>query len=59
MSKKKLTSAQTKLMNQYYHCTEPKENPDIDVFVCEDTADLHFIDQVTEETIGIVRDSER
>ena len=44
-------------LNQYYHCTEPKKNKNVDVFVCEETADLHFINVKTKKTEHIVKAS--
>jgi len=44
----------SKFLNEYYYKTEKKSNDDIEVFVCEDTCYLHFINMKTNKTIHII-----
>ncbi len=43
------------LLNEYYYKTEPKQDPNIEMYVCEETADLHFIDNTTRQTMYVIK----
>jgi hypothetical protein len=45
------------LLQEYYYGTKPKTDLNIQMYVCESSADLHFINKAG-ETIHIIRNNE-
>jgi len=53
---KNLTKEELNLINQHFYCTEPKKRKDVEVYVCERTGDLHFINKDTNTTICVIQE---
>ena len=44
-----------KLLNEHYHRTNPVSDKNIHMYVCEETADLHFLNIKKDEFFLIVK----